>query len=100
MLADQLCALPGVKRMFSGPVFHEFVLELEAPVADVLHALRGQGILGGLAMTTDYPELGNALLTCATETKRGDDLARYATNMQRILDSRARSNGRASTAFI
>ena len=46
-LARQLCALPGVKRAFSGAVFHEFVLRLNAPVSDVLHALKAQGILGG-----------------------------------------------------
>jgi glycine dehydrogenase subunit 1 len=89
-LAQQLTALPGVKRAFSGPVFHEFVMQFDAPVADVLHALKAQGILGGLALTQDYPELGNALLVCATETKRADDLARYTANMKRILGRRFR----------
>jgi glycine dehydrogenase subunit 1 len=89
-LARQLCALPGVKRVFSGPVFHEFVVQFHAPVADVLHALKTQGILGGLALTRDYPELGNAMLVCATETKRDDDLARYAANLKRILGRRLR----------
>jgi glycine dehydrogenase subunit 1 len=89
-LAQQLTALPGVKRAFSGPVFHEFVMQFNAPVADVLHALKAQGILGGLALTQDYPELGNALLVCATETKRADDLARYTANMKRILGRRFR----------
>lgn len=84
-LAQQLSAVPGVKRVFSGPVFHEFVVRLNAPAAGVLQALRAQGILGGLALTQDYPELGDALLVCATETKRDDDLARYAENLQRIL---------------
>ncbi len=89
-LARLLAALPGVKRAFSGPVFHEFVLRLNAPVADVLHALKAQGILGGLALTHDYPELGEALLVCATETKHDDDLKRYADNMKRILGRRFR----------
>ena len=89
-LARQLAALPRVKRAFSGPVFHEFVLRLNAPVADVLHALKAQGILGGLALTHDYPELGEALLVCATETKHDDDLKRYADNMKRILGRRFR----------
>ena len=89
-LAQRLVALPGVTRVFSGPLFHEFVVQFNAPVADVLQALRAQGILGGLALTQDYPELGNALLVCATETKRDDDLARYADNIKRILDRRFR----------
>ena len=95
-LAQLLGALPGVKRAFSGPVFHEFVLKLDAPAVDVLQALRAQGILGGLALARDYPELGNALLVCATETKREDDLRRYADNLKRILGTGLRSAPRAS----
>jgi len=87
-LARELCTLPGVERAFSGAVFHEFVLRLNAPAADVLHALRAQGILGGLALGGDYPELGDSLLVCATETKQGDDLQRYADNLKRILGRR------------
>ena len=94
-LAGRLCALPGVTRVFSGPVFHEFVVQFEAPVAGVLHALKAEGILGGLAMTQDYPELGNAVLVCATETKCDDDLARYAAVMKRILARRFRPASRA-----
>ena len=89
-LAQQLGAVPGVTRAFSGPVFHEFVVQFNAPVADVLQALKVQGILGGLALTQDYPELGNALLVCATETKSAADLNRYAENMRRILGRRFR----------
>ena len=89
-LVQQLTALPGVKRRFSGAVFHECVLQLSAPVADVLHALKAQGILGGLALTQDYPELGDALLVCATETKHDADLERYRENLQRILGRRFR----------
>ena len=71
-------------------MFHEFVLRFSAPVGDVLQALKAQGILGGLALTQDYPELGDALLVCATETKHDDDLKRYAENMKRILGRRFR----------
>ena len=94
-LAEKLCALPGVTRAFSGPVFHEFVVQFDAPVAGVLQALQAQGILGGLAMTQDYPELGNAMLVCATETKRDDDLTRYAATLKSILGRSARGAARA-----
>jgi glycine dehydrogenase subunit 1 len=93
-LIGLLDAVPGVKRLFSGVVFHEFVLQLDAPVAAVLHALKAQGILGGLAVSGDYPELGNALLVCATETKRDDDLARYADNMKHIMARMGSAPGR------
>ena len=90
-LAREVCALPGVKRAFSGDVFHEFVLRLDAPPADVLHALKAQGILGGLALANDYPELGDSLLVCATETKQPEDLRHYAENLKRILEHRPRA---------
>jgi glycine dehydrogenase subunit 1 len=94
-LADRLCAVPGVTRVFNGPIFHEFVVQFDAPAADVLQALQVQGILGGLAMTHDYPELGNAMLVCATETKRDDDLTRYAATLKSILGRRTRGAARA-----
>jgi len=97
-LAEKLCALPGVTRAFSGPVFHEFVVQFDAPVAGVLQALQAQGILGGLAMTQDYPELGNAMLVCATETKRDDDLTRYAATLKSILGRPSRGAARAGSA--
>jgi glycine dehydrogenase subunit 1 len=90
-LAQQLCALPGVKRAFSGPVFHEFVLRLNAPAGEVLHALQAQGILGGFPLGPDYPELADSLLVCATETKQADDLKCYADNLKRILGRRFRA---------
>ncbi len=75
----------GAKRVFSGAFFHEAVLQLPAAVAKVLHALLGQGIVGGYDLSRDYPELGSALLVCSTETKTEEDLDKYAQQMQRIL---------------
>ena len=51
----------------------------------VLQAMQREGILAGRSLTHDYPELGDALLVCATETKTADDLARYADAMARAL---------------
>ncbi len=84
-LLTRLSAIEGVERVFSAPVFHEFVLRLKTPAAPVLHALKAQGILGGLSLVQDYPELGQSLLVCATETKNGGDLMHYAENMARIV---------------
>jgi glycine dehydrogenase subunit 1 len=59
-----------VKPRFTGPYFNEFVAE--APEA-VNEFLLGKKIVGGLALRKFYPELGNAMLLCATEmTKRAD----------------------------
>src|SRR5208283_1354971 len=50
-LAQKLAALSGVKRAFATPVFHEFVLQLDAPAGSVLQAMRAQRILGGVTLT-------------------------------------------------
>ncbi len=84
-LVEQLEKLKGVKRIFSGPIFHEAALTLPVPVAKVLPQLKQKGILGGLDMQGHYPELGNALLVCATETKTAADLQNYAEALKQTL---------------
>jgi len=87
-LADKLAAIPGVTRAFTSPSFHEVVLKLNDNAKDVLRALRAQGILGGLDISGWYPELGQAILVCVTETKTTADLDHYAQQMERILSKR------------
>ncbi len=77
-LVAALTAIPGVRAAFSGHCFHERVLTLERPVAAVLAALAERGILGGVDLSERFPDLGNALLVCATETKTDADIAQYA----------------------
>ncbi|MBK6959639.1 MAG: aminomethyl-transferring glycine dehydrogenase subunit GcvPA [Nitrosomonas sp.] len=84
-LVEQLEKINGVKRAFSGPVFHEAALTLSAPVAEILSKLKQKGILGGLDLQGHYPELGNALLVCATETKTTNDLQSYAEALKHAL---------------
>jgi glycine dehydrogenase subunit 1 len=43
----------------------------------VLAGMARQGILGGLDLHERYPELGHALLVCATETKLAVDVDAY-----------------------
>ena len=74
--------------MFDSTVFHEVVLRLRIPIADVLRALKAQGILGGISLTEDYPELGQTLLICATETKTEQDLDLYTGHLARIMSKR------------
>ena len=86
-LADALCDLPGVTRPLSAPAFHETVIQLDRPVAPVLAALAMENVLGGLDLSGDYPELGHALLVCATETKTEDDILRYRDALARAMKS-------------
>ncbi len=84
-LLEQLSAIPGVSPLFKRPLFHEAVLKLPRSAGAVLEALRTHGILGGLDLSGDYPELGDALLICATETKDAADLRAYATALAAVV---------------
>ena len=77
-LVAALTAIPGVRQPFSGQRFHEAVLTLDRPAAPVLAALAERGIFGGVDLSERFPELGHALLVCATETKTEADIGRYA----------------------
>ena len=77
-LVAALTAVKGVRRAFAGPFFHEAVLVFDRPVAPILTSLAGQGVLGGLDLSELYPELGYALLVCATETKTESDINSYS----------------------
>ena len=77
-LVTALTRVKGVRSAFAGPRFHEAVLQLDRPAGAVLRALEAEGILGGVDLGVDYPELGQALLVCATETKTSADIDRYA----------------------
>ncbi len=87
-LVEKLTAIPGVRKAYTAPFFHEVVLRLPANPQEVLRALRAQGILGGYALGGDYADLADAILVCATETKTDDDLDDYAQKLARILSRR------------
>jgi glycine dehydrogenase subunit 1 len=85
-LVAALTRLPGVRAAFPGPRFHEAVLQLDRPVAPVLEALAAHGIVGGYDLGRDFPELGRALLVCATETRTRDDIGAYARALAATLE--------------
>lgn len=83
-LAKQLSTLSGVDCLFR-PFFHEFVIRLPRPVAEILPALAEHGIQGGFDLTPYYPALGHALLVCTTETKTQADLDDYQQQLSSLL---------------
>ena len=84
-LCEALCALKGVERVFRQPFFHEVAIRLDRPVAPLLTQLAEHGVLGGLDLSVTHPELGDALLLCATETKTEADIERYRDLLAEIL---------------
>jgi glycine dehydrogenase subunit 1 len=75
-LVAALTSLAGVELRFA-PYFHEAVLALPRPVAPLLAELAAAGILGGYDLSADFPELGQALLVCATELRTAEDIEAY-----------------------
>lgn len=87
-LVHALTQIPGVSQVFQAPYFHEALLTLDKPVHDVLKELSRAGIAGGYAVESDYPELGNTLLVCATEMRTDADIAHYAQTLKTIMTNR------------
>jgi len=86
VLREKLCAIPGVKLLFARSGFHEFALRLPRSASEVIERLAHENIVAGVALGEDYPELGDALLVCATETKTQADLDLFATAMADALN--------------
>ncbi|MFZ5561485.1 MAG: aminomethyl-transferring glycine dehydrogenase subunit GcvPA [Pseudomonadota bacterium] len=84
-LVQATSRLGGIARSFNRPVFHEKVLRFDKPVAPLLAHMAKHGVLGGFDLAKDYPELGNALLVCTTETKTPADIERYVKALDRAL---------------
>lgn len=97
-LTDMLTAVAGVEPVFDRPVFHERVIRLPLPVKDVLHTLAAHNIQGGFDLSNDYPELGDALLICATEKRTQDEIQRYADKLERVVNMRSQKPCGASLA--
>ena len=83
-LADKLCALDGVERAFSAPVFHEVALTLPQDAGTVLARLAEKDILGGLSLAKDY-SMKNAILVNATEVHTEGDLDLFVAAMKEVL---------------
>ena len=84
-LLGQLTAVDSVSAAFDTPFFHEAVIKLDRPVSAVLDVLADKNILGGYDLSDEYPELGNALLVCATEMRTKEDLQNYAKTLSDVL---------------
>jgi len=85
-LHERLIAIDGVSAVFNRPFFHEAVIRFDAAtVEDVLSGLAEHNILGGYNLKHSYPDLGEALLVCATETRTEADLDDYIQALQDVL---------------
>ncbi|HRQ66152.1 MAG TPA: aminomethyl-transferring glycine dehydrogenase subunit GcvPA [Xanthomonadaceae bacterium] len=84
-LRARLCAINGVTPLFARPCFHEFALRLPQPASAVIEAVARNRVVAGVALGEEFPELDDALLLCATETKSDDDIEKFAAIMSTQL---------------
>lgn len=88
LLLQELTSIPGVQRVFQSAYFHEVVVSLSQPVADVIKRLANCHIQAGLALQAYYPELDNALLICVTETKTNEDIKHFTDVLRDVLSTK------------
>ncbi|HZP32618.1 MAG TPA: aminomethyl-transferring glycine dehydrogenase subunit GcvPA [Candidatus Acidoferrales bacterium] len=81
----ELEKLPGVHRVFDGPVFNEFVLQFPRSVRMINAQLLRDKIIGPLPLGQYYPELTKCGLVCVTETTRREQIERLADAVRETL---------------
>ena len=88
LLINKLTEINGVERVFSSPFWQETVIRFNNhSVQSVLTTLETLGIQAGFNLTPHYPELGECLLVCATETKTPADIDYYVNHLTATLGS-------------
>jgi glycine dehydrogenase subunit 1 len=82
---EQLLRIPGVEPAASAPTLYEFALRTPLPSATVLERLAEEGYLGGVDLTSHYPELGDAILLAVTETRTRTEVDDFASAFEKAL---------------
>jgi glycine dehydrogenase subunit 1 len=83
--AERLASIKGVSLKFKGPFFNEFVISVPGSAGALREKVLARGIDIGLPLAPLYPELGETLLVCATETKTEADILKLETAIKEAL---------------
>lgn len=95
LLKEKLSKIQKIKFLFNKTFFHELVVQLPVPVDAFIQELSQYHIQAGFSLKQAYPELGESLLICVTETKTEQDLALFADAFNKVLSDllEKKSNG-------
>jgi len=85
-LQERLCALDGVELAYKRPFFNEFLIHLPLPVDSFIDTAREMGLLPGIRIDSGNGLKKEALLVCATETTRDEDMDYFVDVLTRILE--------------
>jgi len=83
--AERLGAIKGCSLKFKGPFFNEFVLSVPGKADALREKALARGVDIGLPLAPLFPELGETLLVCATETKTEADILRLETVVKEAI---------------
>jgi glycine dehydrogenase subunit 1 len=81
---ERICQIPGFRLAFQKPFFREFALRIPAPPADIVEALRADGILAGLDLGRLQIGLDDGLLLAVTEKRTCGEIDRLADRLERF----------------
>ncbi len=84
-LKDKLKNISGIKVLFDTDNFHEIAIQTDKPVEEIINELAKKGIVAGANLSEYYPELGNVMSVCVTETKTQDDIDEYVADLKAVL---------------
>jgi glycine dehydrogenase subunit 1 len=73
--AHDVLASANIEPRFSAPFFNEFIVRIPEP-ARSLKAVEDRGVLAGIALAPDYPELRDSVLISVTEMNDASDFDR------------------------
>lgn len=86
LFRKKLSQVKGVKVLFSSsPFFHETLIQFPVSLDIVLKKCWAEGIEPGFDLRQAYPELGESLLVCTTETKSEADLDFFVESLKKIV---------------
>ena len=83
--AERLSSIKGCSLKFKGPFFNEFVLSVPGSAAALREKALVRGVDIGLPLAPLFPELGETLLVCATETKTEADILKLEAAIKEAL---------------
>ena len=86
-LLTRATQLDRVRQRFSGSHFHECVLELPVPAAEVVSSMSAQGVIPGLDLGAYFAGMEHCLLVNVTEKKTSADLDRFIDVMKTSLET-------------
>jgi glycine dehydrogenase subunit 1 len=84
-LKNKLAEVKGLNILFKDSGFHEFVIQVERSADDIIADMAARGFVAGVNISNDFPELGQCILLCVTETKTDEDLDEFVNALTECL---------------